>query len=92
GALHLLPGLPQRWATGSVTGLRARGGFEVDLSWKAGKLTSGRVISQNGSVCRLKTSNAVRVYEGTKPVRLKRINQDVVFETRRGGVYTLKVD
>ena len=48
-----LPALPKAWATGSVTGLRARGGFVIGLSWHDGQLATMSVESLLGNVCRV---------------------------------------
>ncbi|WP_262249384.1 glycoside hydrolase family 95-like protein [Parapedobacter soli] len=46
--IRLLPSLPTAFAEGSVNGLRARGGFVIDLSWKGGRLTGARIVSEKG--------------------------------------------
>jgi alpha-L-fucosidase 2 len=54
GEIELLPALPKAWATGSVRGLRARGGFEVDIAWRDGRLVSAELLGAPGGEARVR--------------------------------------
>lgn len=55
GAIHLLPALPDVWKTGEIKGLKARGGFEIDIRWNNGALASATIKSSLGGNCRIRS-------------------------------------
>jgi alpha-L-fucosidase 2 len=88
--IHLLPALPPAWRTGKVEGLRARGGFEVDMEWEGGDLVVARITSDLGRRCRVKAKEALVVLHGGTPIDAVALGDGVLeFETQPGGVYEL---
>ena len=66
GAIDLLPALPDAWPQGTVTGLRARGGFEfASLAWSASKLTEAKILSKLGGVLRVRSRTPLARADGT---------------------------
>ncbi len=59
GEIELLPALPKAWPGGSVKGLRARGGFTVDIQWQAGKVTKYRIAAQEKRTVKVRVNGLV---------------------------------
>ena len=55
GEIHLLPALPAAWSRGEVSGLKARGGFDVSFSWRDGRLVKGEILSVAGESCTVRS-------------------------------------
>ncbi|MCW0481619.1 glycoside hydrolase family 95 protein [Gaoshiqia sediminis] len=72
GAIHLLPALPAKWAEGSVTGLKARGGFTVDLNWDEGKLASATIHAALGGKCLIRSEWKLDLPEASATSQLTR--------------------
>jgi alpha-L-fucosidase 2 len=89
--LSLLPALPPAWCDGSVAGLRARGGFEVDIRWQDGALAEARIVSSLGRRCVLRCPGPVVVRRDGKAVRLEAAGGDTVaFATEPGAAYEVR--
>jgi len=90
GELHLLPALPGKMKAGRVTGLRARGGFEVDITWQDNTLNTAEIRSLGGKTCRIRSAWPVRVTHGSQEVALQSAGEHLhEFATEAGQTYTV---
>ncbi len=87
GEINLLPALPDAWSEGSVKGLKARGNFEVAISWKEKKLTSAAINSLSGGVCKIRTSAPVKVAGVTAKSNAVKDGFETEFNTLKGKKY-----
>lgn len=81
GFIYILPALPSVWREGKITGLRARGGFEIDLSWKDGKIETLTVKSTIGGNCRLRSLTPLK---GSGLKTAKGENPNALFAVDKG--------
>ncbi|MFP3904360.1 MAG: glycosyl hydrolase family 95 catalytic domain-containing protein, partial [Armatimonadota bacterium] len=91
GIIRLLPALPDAWSSGSVSGLCARGGFEVDIQWQHGALSQATLTSRLGRKCRLHFPDAAQatVQCGGEAVETFGDSDFLEFHTDRGQKYTI---
>jgi len=90
GELHLLPAVPAKWTNGLISGLRARGGFEVGITWTNNRLASADLKSLLGNTCRIRSRWPIDVKLGTNTVDTPMIYPGVYqFATLPGSNYTI---
>jgi alpha-L-fucosidase 2 len=64
GVIQLLPALPDAWPSGKVTGLRARGGYQVDFEWKDGKVTDFAIRAKQPGKVRVRVGGETKTVTG----------------------------
>ena len=90
GILHLLPALPDAWKSGKVSGLKARGGFEVTIEWADHQIKSATITSLNGQSCSLRTATPIKI-SGLSAASSKTANGYITtFITKPQTVYSIK--
>ncbi|MCR8559538.1 glycoside hydrolase family 95 protein [Mucilaginibacter sp. BJC16-A38] len=87
--IYLLPALPDAWATGQISGLKARGNFEVGISWKNKKLFKASILSVVGGRCTIRSNEPIKVVT-ISAVAKKTANGYVIsFESKKGVRYSI---
>ncbi|BBH21999.1 hypothetical protein Back11_33440 [Paenibacillus baekrokdamisoli] len=91
GYIELLPALPDAWPAGYISGLRARGGFEVSVNWENRNWTEVQILSGSGGSCVIAVSGSVRVV--VDEANLIQADQEeegfLRFETVKGQLYKI---
>ena len=83
GEIRLLPALPAAWPAGRITGLRARGGFEIDLMWNNGALERATVRSLLGQPLRVRRGDTLRTFPTSRGRTLTLVGEDLQQDRRR---------
>jgi alpha-L-fucosidase 2 len=84
GNLNLLPALPDVWQNGSISGLRARGGFEIiNMQWKDGELIKAIIKSNLGGNLRLRVPNEMKMNNGTELKEAEGDNTNTFYQTSK---------
>jgi alpha-L-fucosidase 2 len=91
GEISLLPAIPKEWNTGEIKGLRARGGYNIDLAWKNGKLLKALIKANYDRTCNLRTKIPVVVFSGDKEISRKSLGENFIsFEAKAGETYRVE--
>ncbi|MFZ9388048.1 MAG: glycoside hydrolase family 95 protein [Chitinophagaceae bacterium] len=91
GSIHLLPALPDEWEQGSFTGVVARGGFELNFSWKNKSPVRISIRSRAGETCRIAAGTLTRVIHNGKKYAFKKLPGGIIeFPTAKGEVYLVE--
>ncbi|MCF7885267.1 MAG: glycoside hydrolase family 95 protein [Candidatus Marinimicrobia bacterium] len=82
GFIFILPALPDKWKNGEIKGLQAQGGFQIDISWKNGKIDSLKVDSELSGNCRLRIYNPIEAAGNAQLKKAVGTNPNPFYKTK----------
>ncbi len=91
GYIEFLPALPDAWPKGELSGIKARGAFELDFKWNNGDWTQAEILSLKGLPCSIKSGLKITVTASGEKVKLTKKGKNLyIFKTTPGTKYTVK--
>ncbi len=89
--IYLLPALPKAWEDGYIKGLRGRGGYLVDITWKNNELSKAQIRCKFKNTCRLRCKTSIKIMvNGMRELPINRHNGLYVFQVLPGNFYLIK--
>ncbi|MDR1672274.1 MAG: glycoside hydrolase family 95 protein [Bacteroidales bacterium] len=85
--IHLLPAIPQKWETGEVAGICARGAFEINMKWTKNKLISADITSKAGNECTLRTDVPLKIKGASAKTKKEGAYYVTSFKTQKDKIY-----
>lgn len=97
GVIHLLPALPDAWPDGTVSGLRARGGYDVKIRWIRGRLLEADIKARFAGTCSVKSARLaeapdIAVLEGPRQIPHTRTGDVITFDTQANQTYRINLN
>lgn len=90
GEINLLPVLPDAWPEGHVKGFRARGGYEIDFTWKDKEVVNAEIEATQSGTCRVRANSDLQVFSNGEKIPMNTEGNVIEFEVLAGKVYTLR--
>ena len=87
GYIHILPALPSRWKVGHIKGIKARGGYAIDIFWHQSKLNYCTIKTCEDKKCKILYKLPIQVLHNNIPVKVTKIDLITEFEAKKGEVY-----